>query len=60
MLHEEIKQVQEIALIAAKTATMTAMIEVMAKIAAIEKRIEKLEPDKPEPASKKAVKKETE
>jgi hypothetical protein len=57
MLKEEIKLVQEIALIASKTATMTAMNDVMAKIVALGKRIDKLELAKYEPESEPVTKK---
>lgn len=66
MLRDEIKQVEEIALIAAKTASIMAYNEIMAKIAALGKRIDKLELAKNEPepepviASKKSGKKENE
>ena len=62
MLREEIKQVQEIAMIAAKTASMTVLESLTQKIAALESRIVNLESIKiePEPAPKKAAKKEAE
>jgi len=57
MLRDEIKQVEEIALIAAKTASIMAYNEIMAKIAALGKRIDKLELAKYEPESEPVTKK---
>jgi len=58
MLREEIKQVQEIAITAAKTASLVAYEKIMDKIEAIEKRLTILE--KTPIAPTKQGKKETE
>jgi len=58
MLKDEIKQVQEIAMTAAKTASLVAYDKIMEKIAAIEKRLTILE--KMPIAPTKQGKKETE